>query len=587
MSQRPTKAPYEPPKPLPVQLALQGGGAKICTLMAAMEAVEELEAENIIRVTRVAGTSAGSLVGCLFAAKVKMGEARAYLVGGEGKKLLRYFPEPSLWKMGRLYLYGQPIWDVTELKGRLTKLFEKKKIVELSHFLTQGRGIPVKVVAADLAISDKVVYPDDLRGKRKRVVDAIMDSCGLPFYMRAWGGGTVAVDGGICENLPSEVLKDGDQEQLGRVAAFIFPKAELKLPQNFKTFSLGLLEVAMNHSIARSMESLKEAQRFPIPTTIDTFDFKTALDVGLQDEYYNNMKDAARKFLKDFVEDTRRELIAQAEQKEREVAASIAVVEKEEPDVTTDYWTDAGKIGKEVMQKMFQVYRAQHEGSKFKYVRCLFEVKANCLRRDDDPQRKLPDSIFYQLTFEPFGVPLYCVSVALARSKGVETTFLGKTKLTVRDGAGLPVNTINVPALNPDPNYNDDRELLVFFDPPLKPESGRYTLTFQDAAHNFMGLLAMKVAGESDLEDDELSFVPRRAQGQVERIDLVLHIPDYLEGSIKPGAEEGAAQIGQLVSDTGDYKTDFDFHTIAWRGENLKPNVKFNVKYYIHGNGGR
>lgn len=584
MSQPPTKTPYEPPKPLPIQIALQGGGAKICTLMAAMEMVEELEADKVIKVTRIAGTSAGSLVGCLFAAKIKMGEARAYLVGGEGKRLLRYFPEPSLWKMGMLFRYGRPLWDVAELERRLKKLFERNNIVELSHFQTQGRRIPVKVVAADLARSDKVVYPDD--APRKRVVDAIMDSCGLPFYMRAWGGGTVAVDGGICENLPSDVLKDGDQEQLGRVAAFIFPKAELKLPQNFKTFSLGLLEVAMNNSIARSMESLKEAQRFPIPTTIDTFDFKTALDEGLQDEYYNNMKDAARKFLEDFVEDTRRELIAQAEQKEREIVASLEVTQKE-PDVTTDYWTDAGNIGKEVMQKMFQVYRAQHEGSKFKYFKCVFEVEANCLRRYNDPQRNSPDSIFYQLTFEPSDVPLYCVSVALARSKGVETNFLGKTKLIVRNGAGQTVNTINVPALNPDPTYDDDRELLVFFDPPLKPESGRYTLTFQDAAHNFMGLLARRVAGESDLEDDELSFVPRRAQGQVERIDLVLHIPDYLEDSVKPGPEEGAAQIGQLVSDTGDYKTDFDFHTIAWRGENLKPNVKFNVKYYMHGNGGR
>lgn len=586
MSQPATKPPYEPPKPLPIQLALQGGGAKICTLMAAMEAVEELEADRVLRVTRIAGTSAGSLVGCLFAAKVKMGEARAYLVGGEGKNLLRYFPEPSLWKMGMLYLYGQPLWDVAKLKSRLTKLFEGRKIVELGHFQTQGRRIPVKVVAADLARSDKVVYPDDPPGNRKRVVDAIMDSCGLPFYMRAWGGGTVAVDGGICENLPSDVLRDGDQEQLGRVAALIFPKAEPKLPQNFKSFSLGLLEVAMNNSIARSMESLKEVQRFPIPTTIDTFDFKTALEEGLKDEYYNKMKDAVRKFLEDFVEDTRQELIAKATQATQ---ASIVrdIVGRQEPDVTTDYWAKAGNISKEVMQEMFRVYRAQHEGSKFRYVKCLFEVEANCLRKADDPQRQSPDSIFYQLTFEPGAVPLYCVSVALARSKGVETTFLGRTKLNVRNGSGRVVNTINVPALNPDPNYDDDRELLVFFDPPLAPESGRYTLTFQDAAHNFMGLLAKKVAGESDVEDDELSFVPRRAQGQVERIDLVLHVPDHLKDVLRPGPEDGAAQIGQLLSDTGDYKTDLDFHTIAWRGENLKPNVKFNVKYYTHGNGAR
>lgn len=61
---------------MPIQLVLQGGGAKLIALLAAMEAVEELEANGRIVVTRLCGTSAGAIAACLFAARVPMKEAR-------------------------------------------------------------------------------------------------------------------------------------------------------------------------------------------------------------------------------------------------------------------------------------------------------------------------------------------------------------------------------------------------------------------------------------------------------------------------------------------------------------------------------
>jgi predicted acylesterase/phospholipase RssA len=42
--------------PEPIQLALQGGGAKVIALMAAMEALENLK--DKVKVTRICGTSA-------------------------------------------------------------------------------------------------------------------------------------------------------------------------------------------------------------------------------------------------------------------------------------------------------------------------------------------------------------------------------------------------------------------------------------------------------------------------------------------------------------------------------------------------
>ena len=51
-----------------IQLAIQGGGAKICDLLAAAEVVQELVAAGELQVTRVAGTSAGAIVACMIGA---------------------------------------------------------------------------------------------------------------------------------------------------------------------------------------------------------------------------------------------------------------------------------------------------------------------------------------------------------------------------------------------------------------------------------------------------------------------------------------------------------------------------------------
>jgi predicted acylesterase/phospholipase RssA len=71
--------------PQKVQLAIQGGGAKIVDLMATLEAIEELEKEGRLKVTKIAGTSAGSIVGAFFAAKIPMDTIRTNLREGGGK----------------------------------------------------------------------------------------------------------------------------------------------------------------------------------------------------------------------------------------------------------------------------------------------------------------------------------------------------------------------------------------------------------------------------------------------------------------------------------------------------------------------
>src|SRR5712691_8887215 len=108
-----------------LQLAIQGGGAKICTLLAAMEAVQSLEEEGILKVTGVAGTSAGAIVGCLFAAGIKMDEVRSRLQALTPDQLARLFPPPGLNILTRLS-WGRPLWKPKFLEAELEHYFKKK-----------------------------------------------------------------------------------------------------------------------------------------------------------------------------------------------------------------------------------------------------------------------------------------------------------------------------------------------------------------------------------------------------------------------------------------------------------------------------
>lgn len=199
--------------PVNIQLAVQGGGAKICLLLAAFEAIQQLEQENVIRVKKIAGTSAGAIAACMFAARIPMSEIRNRLRDGHGSQLANGFRIPSAkgkifgemratfqWlEMIKALAGGRPLWDTAILDGKLRELFEahgKQRLDQLD--------IPVTVVATDLGNSAAKPY----RGG-DQIIDALMASAGLPYCFRTWdkNGAPHHVDGGLCENLPIGELR--------------------------------------------------------------------------------------------------------------------------------------------------------------------------------------------------------------------------------------------------------------------------------------------------------------------------------------------------------------------------------------------
>src|SRR5687768_14248850 len=96
---------------VPIQLAIQGGGAKITYLIAALEAVQQLQRQGVLRVTRIAGTSAGAIAGALFAAGVDLQRVHDVFESERAGLLQAFPPTGSPFRSAWCLLTRRPYWD--------------------------------------------------------------------------------------------------------------------------------------------------------------------------------------------------------------------------------------------------------------------------------------------------------------------------------------------------------------------------------------------------------------------------------------------------------------------------------------------
>src|SRR5579864_7191098 len=264
--------------PKPLQIAIQGGGAKIFSLLAAMQAVQEYEALGKIKVTRIAGTSAGAFAGCLFGARIDLKAFREELRVGLAQQIVSPFtPRGPLSYMA--LLWGKPLWNTAQLRNSLKDIFTrhtKNKALQIKHLRPE-----VLVTHAKLNARRRDFHqPEDF------VVDALLDSSGIPFCFRTWKGPRAnVVDGGICENLPVEVLSQRTSTGDGQIIAISFEPNLPEDPTNLWQFSMALLDTAIDSSMANARFRLGSESVLSLPQNVGTLDFEKALIEGLDLQY--------------------------------------------------------------------------------------------------------------------------------------------------------------------------------------------------------------------------------------------------------------------------------------------------------------
>ena len=170
-----------------IGLVLSGGGSKG---LAHAGVIKFLEEENI-KPSQIAGTSAGSIVGALYA------------WGKTPEEILEFFKS--------IYLFH---WK------HLT--FKKAGLIDSESFRSYFHSIFKDAVLSDLNIPVQITATDMIRGKLKifspntKIVDAILASSAFPGILSPYQiDGNIYSDGGILNHFPTDILQGQCETVIG------------------------------------------------------------------------------------------------------------------------------------------------------------------------------------------------------------------------------------------------------------------------------------------------------------------------------------------------------------------------------------
>jgi magnesium transporter len=162
-----------------IGIALSGGGARGIAHIGVLQALEE----NGISPEYVSGSSAGSIVGALYAA------------GKTPQEILHIFKETSLYKLFKLTVPTVGLTDLSNLKNILGEHIEEDSFEALPKKLF--------VCVTNLSLGR---FEISSQGK---LFEMVATSCSIPIVFKSRQiNGDSYVDGGLLNNLPIEPLKE-------------------------------------------------------------------------------------------------------------------------------------------------------------------------------------------------------------------------------------------------------------------------------------------------------------------------------------------------------------------------------------------
>ncbi len=214
--------------PLVADLVLEGGGVKGIGLVGAVSALHD-KGYHLGGPGRVAGTSAGAIVGSLVAAgmpvpeMVKVMQELDYRRFRDGGPLGRFGRGLSLFTGLGLYR-GDYLhrWITEQLESCGVRTFGDLRLRDSGSSLLQERAYKLVVVVSDVTSGHMARLPWDyarygLDPDKQVVADAVRASASIPFFFRPVqlalpGDGQVAVctDGGMLSNFPINMFDRTD-----------------------------------------------------------------------------------------------------------------------------------------------------------------------------------------------------------------------------------------------------------------------------------------------------------------------------------------------------------------------------------------
>lgn len=532
---------------IPIKCIFQGGGAKLVTLLAAAEVLEELEKSGRVVVTEVAGTSAGSIAAYAFAHKKPTELLRARMKSAASSVIEHFSSPPG--RVGILYkIYkGRPIFDETKLHEFLRSTFSE---TEADRPRMKDSRIPVHIRVSDIKNGRIHTYkPEDDVG----VENALIDSCAIPLAFRTHVSNSPYADGGITSNLvDNSIFRD----PTGNVIAFSFPRGAPYQFSDVPTYLMSLASTAIDASVEEARSRIEAQGGFvcELPNEYRTFDFRDALEKGLGDEHFAATKRVIRAKIE--------EALAYFERADRKL------------NLETDLLRVQRFTG-EMFERVMKLFP-------FGVSHCSISCIAQSLETSTGADGLKRDKQIKDLRIEAKGASLIAFRVGIGREELYE---LGKDiRWEVRDNAGSKLSATHG-VIESEQNGSRVWHSCFVLDAPLPAERAPVRVRLMTS---HVGIMKELLNGGSewmrtvcsqddDVQVQDLVFAYPERSGTFVMTDLLDNYhrttqkPDNLEGMTKAwcaGEKMNESDLEQYVNDLLSLS---DYAYIGWRCRDMQP----------------
>lgn len=294
----------------------QGGGAKLVSLLAAAQVLEEIEAENDLEIVAVAGTSAGALSAFALASDTPAADFRSR-ARSAGERIMPVVSKAlnakykSLWRLSR----GLPI-----LPENILEDFVKDFSSGSEQFL-KDTSRRLHVCASDVSNGARIVFSTS--NSNDRVVESLADSAAIPMVFRSQKSKRQYVDGGICSNLPDAAIFENDNVEA--ILAVSFDDEDYQHPTSIAAFAGSIMSTSIEHSMKVATHEIEKCNGIVVklPRSFGTLEFERAMETLRNDNEFNAQLDLIRQRVSIAISELREMPVdPENDDKERSEAAS-------------------------------------------------------------------------------------------------------------------------------------------------------------------------------------------------------------------------------------------------------------------------
>lgn len=229
---------------LNIGLTLSGGGTKGLAHAGVLAYLNEVN----IKPDMISGTSAGSIVACLYA------------WGFSPQEILRFIQSIDFFKWKYFTLRKAGFIDSMTFKKVFEDVFEDRKIKDLN--------IQVNICATDMVRQRIKIFSSETK-----IVDAILASCAFPGVLSPYEiDGIIYSDGGIFNHFPTDVLQGRCDFLIGSYVSPIqkIDNDYLKSIKNVMTYSLDLMQHQLNQNKFSNCDLLIQPEELATYSTFES-----------------------------------------------------------------------------------------------------------------------------------------------------------------------------------------------------------------------------------------------------------------------------------------------------------------------------